>query len=444
MGLLDRLRARDPLSSQIETYRPRKIEALPTPEHRAVIYDVTDTSSGAHNVYTVFGPPDLAPSWAPGEYGGALGIPGVFRAVDLISGVLGETPLHAWRSLAGERPVRLDPDPPILGDPCPPDTPASAMSALGMDYLMHGNGIALFTSWSREGHPTSYVPVPAEYVSVATVTDPELSDFYQVPTGTRVYDIAGEKYPSSAVLHVKRMARPGQLRGLGVLEARLTLETAREQTQQASQIAQGAVPTGILQATNPDYPKSEYVKDKAAWVASQRSRTVAMLSPNLTFTPIAWNPEEMQMVEARKFSLQEIALLFGLPGRYLGVEAGSLTYSSPSLDSIDLLKWTLSQHFVRFEQEFSRHMPRTTRARFNRDAVLATDTITRYNAYNLASGGAAWLTVPEIRDAEDLGPLEEAAPGTDPDADEATGPEPTIGAAETSETTGQSEGQSDD
>lgn len=120
------------------------------------------------------------------------------------------------------------------------------------------------------------------------------------------------------------------------------------------------------------------------------------------------------MEAARRMSAEEIAQLFGVPLRYLGMSVGGLTYSNPTLDSVDLLKFTIDQHLERFEQELSRHLPRGTWAKFNRDAVLRADTASRYAAYQTALT-AGFLTIEEVRDLEDLPPLPDLVNETDPE-----------------------------
>ena len=45
---------------------------------------------------------------------------------------------------------------------------------------------------------------------------------------------------------------------------------------------------------------------KATWLANQASRTVQVVNAFTDFVPLAWNPEDMQMVEARRFTLNEM------------------------------------------------------------------------------------------------------------------------------------------
>ena len=59
----------------------------------------------------------------------------------------------------------------------------------------------------------------------------------------------------------------------------------------------------------------------------------------------------------------------------------------------------------RIEQRLSEYLPRGQYAKFNLDALLRPDTKTRYDAHKIAID-AGFLTVDEVREIEDLDPME--------------------------------------
>lgn len=355
-----------------------------------------------------YNPP--CPEWthpfqSPGAYQwhsthhGAMSVPAVWRSVTLLASLIGGLPLHGYVEQLVGPPVRMNPTPPLLEDPSPPMTPIDVVSTLVFDLLMDGNAIALVASRDPiSGWPTALTPVNASAVSVAIGAH-----------GQIVYKMGGDLYGVDEILHVRGVRTPGSLRGMGLLEAASgTFNLASEQISQARGVSQHGVPTGLLKADDPSLTPQDMANAKAAWMEAQRHRTVAWLSSSVTFTPLSWTPAESQLVEARKMSTSDIALLFGLPGSFLNVESGSLTYSNVGMDGLSLLKFTVDQHLVRLEQELTRHLPRGVFARFNRDAILATDTASRYAAHSVALL-AGFLTIDEVRAIEDLPPLPQAA-----------------------------------
>lgn len=344
-------------------------------------------------------------SFYAGSYRGAMASPAVNRCVSLLAGLIGSAPLHAYRdaeSPEGGRASRVTPTPMMLTDPSPFDTYAVTMSNWAMDLLLDGNAIGVVATRDLDGVPTSFMPVPARMVGVRYMD----AAAYGAPVlaGFREYDINGRTYPQWDVLHVKGLHEPGCLRGVGVLEAALcTVQQALELDRQARGIAQNGVPTGVL-AVDPTAAVStpQDLKDaKRAWLDAQRTRTIAALAPGVSFQPISWNAQEMQLVEARKFSDVQVAQLFGVPLRYLGHDTGGLQYSTPEADSQTLLTYTLNQWLVRFEQAISGFFPPGVWARFSRESFLSIDPSTRY-ALHASALGNGWRTINEVRDFEDL------------------------------------------
>lgn len=370
---------------------------------RDVQYHVTDTSSGESASFVVVD--GLSPDWSAGAYSGGMALPGAWRCALLLSDLLGGVPWKAHRERNGVEEV-LDPTPPFLEQPAPPDPRVVTFSSLALDLIWHGNAIALIASRNREGWPTSYLPQPAECVEVKRASS---YDGTGLPVGTVGYRIGQTWYPAHDVVHVKGPCKPGSLRGMGVLENHLnnSLRLAEEQGRQARSLGTSGIPTGVLKVEDtPEEPldQDEADKVKAGWLRSQRDRTVAVLNARTSFTPLSWNPTETQLLEARKFSLHEIALIFGLDPSWLGVSGDSMTYQNIEQQAINLVKFSLAGHLARFEQTFSLHMPRGTWAQANLDAVLRADTLTRYQAHEVGIR-SGFLLDDEARALEGRAPL---------------------------------------
>jgi HK97 family phage portal protein len=367
--------------------------------HRDVQYSATDTTTGASQTWTVVD--NLAPDWSNAAYQGGMGLPGAWRASVLLSDLIGGMPWHAERERVGKAPQRVEPCPPLLEQPAPPDPRVTTFSSLALDLIWHGNAVALIAARNREGWPTAILPVPAELVFVDRVKP---GDGLDLPVGSVVYRIGRGTYSPHDVIHVKGPCKPGALRGLGVLENHLntTLALASEQSRQAKASTGGGVPTGVLKVDDtPEDPLEQDESDelKANWLRAQSTRTIAVLNARTSFTALAWNPTEAQLLDARRFSLHETALIFGLDPSWLGVSMDSRTYQNQETKGLDLLKFSLNGHLARFEQVFSLHLPRGTEARASLDSVLRSDTLSRYQAHEVGIR-AGFLTQDEARELE--------------------------------------------
>jgi HK97 family phage portal protein len=370
--------------------------------HRDLHFDVTDTNTGqvVHD-YIVTGT-GAYPNWEQGAYGGAMAIPGAWRASILLSDLLGRIPWHRYRMGGSGTPERL-PGSPLLEQPCPPQTRMTSFAAWGLDLLFHGNAIGLVSARDRQGYPTAISPVSAKSVYVRRA---ERDDRTGAPPGTVVYQIGNKWYRSDDVFHVMGPSEPGQLRGMGVLECHLrgTLALAGTLAEQARSVSDAAVPSLVMQSLNPDLDATEAAALKLAVQTSQRTRSPLVVGPSVEVTPIAWNPSETQLIEARKLSLVEIANLFGLDADRLNAAQTSRTYQNVEQAGITFLRDSAGGWIARFEQTLSLAFPRGTWVEANLDNELRADTKTRYEAHAIAITSGI-LTRDEVRAIENRPPL---------------------------------------
>lgn len=388
--------------------------------NRDLTYTVTDSEQNDAVVgeYVVVGPPLLGVEWGASCYAGGMGIPAAWRAAILISNLIGGMPFQAYRGL-GAASRRVEPTPPLLAQPSPPETAIETLSSMVLDYVWHGTAVAL-----KGGFDSTF----GEYTSIRPVSVERVGAGYD-QAGRAVYRIDGKTVPRDQLMIIKGPCAPGSLKGESVIGNHLrSIELSREQMYQAGNLGAAGVPSGVLQTEDPEVTPEELATAKREWLASQRRRTIAALPPGVKFEPLAWNPTEMQMLEARKFDLGTWELIFGLPVGYLGAEGPSMTYGNITQDDLRLLKMTLGPIVQRFEQAFTLLFGSpVVWVKANVDAVLRADTLTRYQAHALALGGIPWKTADEVRALEDMGPMPvpdpvEAPPAADPAAPDAVPP----------------------
>lgn len=344
--------------------------------------------------------------WGSSGYVQSLGIPGVDRAVMLIADLLGGLPWDAFVEKDDGHSEKVRPRPILLEQPNPEEARINTFSNWAADLVLNGNAVGVVVDWDPDGTPTAVVPVPACWVGVRRVNGETYS---ALPTSAIEYQIAGMSFAASEVIHVKGPCEPGRLRGIGVLEKHFNgaggLDLAAELARQARSISQNGVPTAVLKTTNPDATFDDLTDVKQQWLKNMRDRTVAVLNATTEFEALAWNPEEMELVDARKLSLLEVANIFGLPPKYLGAPSGgSMDYTSSETEGRDLLRFALGGHVGRFEQTLTLHFPEGTCVQANLDALLRADTQARYTAHETGIR-AGFLLRSEARSVEDLPPV---------------------------------------
>ncbi|MEU5721579.1 phage portal protein [Micromonospora sp. NPDC047738] len=387
--------------------------------NRSTQYTATDTVTGESQTFTILD--NIAPDWSTSGYRGGMSIPGGWRAAVLISDLLGSVPWHAYRQYGGNPLELLDPTPPLLEQPNPPDTRMTTFSSWALDLIWEGNAIGVVAARNAQGWPTAAIPVSASTVGIRRITEPGMS---HIPVGELEYSVGTMRLSAYDVIHIKGPCQPGALRGMGVLEAHLsTLNLSHEQNRQARALSRHGVPTGFLKSDNPDLTETEAKQLKEKWLASQRDRTIAVLNSTTSFEPLSWNPDELQLVEARRFSLTDFELMFGLPVGWLGGMNSARQYSNIEQDAVNLLKFTLGGHLARFEQTLSLAFPRGTTVKANLDAILRADTLTRYQAHAIGLD-KGFLTNDEVRALENRAPLPEPEKPTTPPPPPAADPNP--------------------
>lgn len=351
----------------------------------------------------------VAPQGVSGNSGLALyydvmSIPAFWRGSNLLADLLAQVDWDAYTLPASGQEELVSPRPPLLEQPSPPDARYVTYKAQFLDYLINGNAIGVIATRDANNEPTSMWPVPTAWCGVRRV-GPGASSM--LPIGAIEYSIAGKSYSADEVIHVKGPCAPGALRGFGLLEAHFAgaIATAHEQQRSARNMSRHGVPPGYIRYTGPDpVEPDELGEARDDWMQKRDEGGVAALNANMEFAAIAWNPDQMQLIEARQLNLNEIANLLGLPSGFVNsTNSGgtSLTYSTVDSEALGLLKWTMGGHFVNWEQTLSLAYQRGTRVRANLDHFLRGDTQSRYNSY-FSGISAGWLLRSEVRQMERL------------------------------------------
>lgn len=217
---------------------------------------------------------------------------------------------------------------------------------------------------------------------------------------------------------VKQLARlrvPGTAYGLGPIQAAQSeLRGAIDlRDYSANWIASGDVPSGVLKSDQ------QLTSDQAAdvrdrWATTRGGkRGVAVLGNGLSYQPIFLSPSDAQFIESQQFTTTQIARLFGVPASLMlaTVEGNSQSYSNVEQDWIAFTRFGLMEDLGEIEDALTDVLPRGQRAKFNLEGLLRTDTLTRYQSYQIALA-AGFLTIDEVRSIENLPALPKSAAPT--------------------------------
>jgi HK97 family phage portal protein len=334
----------------------------------------------------------------------ALRLAAVWACVQKIGNALSTTPIDAYRRTP-ERRIPVEPSPHILVDPWPEMLQIEWMFTMIASLLLQGNAYGYKDGFDRLGYPTMVMPVPAEQVYVD-----------RTDAGVLRYRFNGELVPLERVFHMRAFSVPGMDEGLSPIRyfaQTFGLGLASERFG-AQWFNDGGHPHGLLSADGTvTEEQANALKDR--WRrAMQESRSVAVVGGGLKYAPIQIAPSESQFLETQKFSVNQIARIFDVPPTMIGAatEGSSVTYANVESNQIDFQQNTLMPWAIRLEMALNKLLPRGQFVKFNMDAALRVETKERYHTHAIGLRDR-WLTIPEVREIEDLPPLnnDEMFPG---------------------------------
>ena len=214
--------------------------------------------------------------------------------------------------------------------------------------------------------------------------------------------------PAPRLYHQRVNPLPGVLLGFSPLEANaITILTSIAAGRFAHQwFTEGTHPQMLLTNSEAESLTAEQVSVVLQrWRAMKTgTREPAVLTKGWSAEGLNITPEQAQLLELIGASEAQACRIFGpAVAETLGYDSGgSMTYSNIVDRRSDLLTLTLNRWVRRVERLLTAMTPRPQKIRFDRDALLESTTLARYEAHAKA---LPWKTVNEIRNDEDMPPV---------------------------------------
>ena len=340
----------------------------------------------------------------------ALRVSAVYAAVSLVAGAVASMPLHLYRRTATGR--EKQDNPPLwwlLNEQPHPDLSAATFwETMLTARLLQGDAIAEVQR-DRNGRPLAFVPLNPAHV---------LIDKWR---GGLIYTWHdGEKLvtrEAGDMLHVPGLGWDGKrsmspIRWAAANSVGMALAADKYN---AAFFANGARPDFVLE-TDGKLSDDAVKVLRNTWSdmhqGAGRAHKPAVLTGGLKAKAISLSAPDAQLLETRRFSVEEIARIFGVPPHLIGHTDKTTSWGS-GIESmmIGFVQFTLSRHLNAIEQEINRKLFRTAAnfVEFAVEGLLRGDTKARSDFYKSALGGSAgpaWMTVNEVRRIENLPPIE--------------------------------------
>jgi len=332
----------------------------------------------------------------------------VYACVRLRSGTISSLPFGAYvrrgrqrlsyASVYGETPAWII-------KPNPEQTRLEFFEQLIVSMDLRGDGFILLVRDDMGEIIETWVLHPDRVRIIRKPGEPIRYEYRNAPTE------APYLLTSQDILHIPAFVLPGQVRGMSPIEAcRMVIGGAMAaDTYAASYFGNSANPGGVIE-TPADMTEEQTDDLVRNWNASHsgpyQAGKVGVITGGGTFKPLAINASDAQLLEARKFGVEEIARIFNVPISLLGHPvAGAMSFASVEAQNLSFVQHSLRPLLERIEQALSTLLPEEDGfVRFNLDALLRGTTIERFDAYTkgLREG---FMSLNDVRAMEDMSPI---------------------------------------
>ncbi len=335
---------------------------------------------------------------------GALQLSAVWACVTLIAKTIATLPLFVFERRGGARQLARDTTlwQVLHASPNRRMTSVEFWIAMLMNLLLRGNAYARILR-NSSGQVIELWPLSADQMQVDVLNDGSLVYLYRI--GNDVEALA-----ESSVLHLKDIGNGTMgLARLDFMRA-TTSEQSNASTAANLLFANGGKPSGVLmidKVLNEDQRAA--IKQNFSGMAEGSANRLFVLEANMKFEQLSLSPADVQLLETRRFGIEEIGRWFGVPAVLIN-HANATAWGTGIEQIIDgFFKFTIRPTLVAIEQAIEQRVLTTEdRARlsveWNFDGLLRANIRDRMDVYARAVQNGL-KTRNEVRQLENDPPL---------------------------------------
>jgi len=344
-----------------------------------------------------------------------MNVSAVYACVQLISGAMASLPLPIYERTAKGRQRADHPLWWLLNEqPLPRCSASTFWRYMMTSKLLHGDGFALIKRKSAFS-PEIVSITPWHPLAVNVFLNGERLA-YQFINYIGGQGIESQMYDQDDVLHFTGVGFNG-LRSVSPLRHALRnaagIALAADKYS-AEFFSASAKPEIVIKTEMAKLSEDQKNLIIDAWRSIQQGDRTrpGVLGQGMSLQELTINAEEAQLLQSRMFQIEDIARIYGVPPFMIGHTQNTTSWGSGVEQmGIGFVKYTLSQHIVDAEQEINRKLFLTEKnfCEFNTAGLERGDIKTRNESYRIGLGRAgepAWLTVNEVRLAENLPPID--------------------------------------
>ena len=325
----------------------------------------------------------------------------VYACVRILSDSVSTLPLDTFQRVDGNRrPLR--PRPAFLDFRVGPESKIDVLGQAMVSLLLDGNAF-LASPRDAEGNILYLQALDPSMVTVEVVGG---QHFYRLAHNQAMLD-------TSAMIHIRGMTRPGEIRGISPITAcSETIGLGLAATEYGGTFfGNGGVPGMTVEVPGQLSPAGIKAL-KLAWRESHNGKNangLAVLTEGAKFQKITLAPNDAQFLETRKFQVNDIARIFGVPVSLLQHSDGAELGQSIGDKNTHFVQHTLRPWVERMEEALSDALRSegfnpNGFVKINLGGLLRGDHSTRFLTYTAAVRDGI-LTINEVRRLEDYGPV---------------------------------------
>jgi len=340
----------------------------------------------------------------------ALALSAVWACTNLLAGTIGSLPLMVYRAADGYSA----PDPEhelfklLHTSPNADQTALDFWEFVSASIELWGNSYARVARNSQR-KVTAIVPIHPSAVSVQRLSTGAIE--YSWSENGRSF-----RGTDADILHIRGFGGD-PLGGLSTLRfARNAFGLAQAVDRSASATFRNSLrPSGALvfdDWLSPDQRELAKTKLTEQFIGAQNTGKPMVLEGGTKWEPLTINPEDAQMLESRKFSVEEICRFFGVPPHMIGhTEKNSSWCTGIEEQTLAFQKYTLRRRLKRIEQAVSKQLLRPSdiasgvSIKFSVEGLLRGDSSGRAEFYDTMTRIGA-MTINEVRELENMKPVE--------------------------------------
>lgn len=280
-------------------------------------------------------------------------------------------------------------------------TASQWMQPTMMSLLLWGNAF----TWKDQidGEVVGLWPLNPSRVQMLLLFDGTLGYYYS--------DLRGRThvFTSDDIIHFRLFTLDGYI-GLPVLDYhRTTFDFESATTAYAYSIyLNGGQPGGVLEYPG-ELKKEQVDRIRGDWQnihsGPLNAGRVAILEDGMKYTPLSIPLSQLNYIEEKKFSVEQIARIFGVPPHLIGA-MDKPTYASVEQQSIEFVRYTINPYVVSLEQSINKALlEQPFLYKMNLNGFERSDIRTRYLSY-ATSRQWGWMSANDIRELEDQNRIE--------------------------------------